>query len=156
MYKSLLASLILITIVCESCKTKRNNYSNGEKNGQSLEYDKNGNLSSDVTYKNGQFYGIVKFYYPNGKVNYEEYYDEKGLTQGAFNLWYPSGKLSQIGKSIDGKMVGRWLQYHENGKIKSISYYDFLGNKDSIWSFYSIKGDLIKTEKYKADSLIKQ
>jgi len=131
-------------------------YLSGQKNGQSLEYDKNGRISSDATYKNGHFFGIVKFYYPNGNVNTEEYYDEKGLNRGAFKLWYPSGRISQTGNFVNGKMVGIWLQYYESGKIKSNSHYDSLGKKDSIWMFYSVNGSLIKKEKYKADSLIQK
>ena len=131
------------------------NYDKGVKNGRSVSYNKNGNLVSDVNYKNGKFFDTVKFYYPNGQLNFKEYYDANSFEQGEFKLWYKSGKLSQYGIMHNGKLVGKWMKYYENGQTEDTEYYDAEGKKDSVWLYYSSDGKLMKSEKYKADSLLK-
>src|ERR1017187_1432844 len=129
-------------------------YSKGIEDGHYQAYYENGKLSSDAYIKNGNFVGFVRNYYQSGNINSEEYYDEHSLMQGKFRLWFESGKLMQVGIRLNGKIIGDCILYYENGKIKENRFYDSLGNRDSIWKSYSIKGDLIKEEKYKADSLI--
>ena len=131
------------------------NYKAGVKSGRFLSYDQDGQLSRDITYKNGHFFDTIKFFYANGKVNFKQYYDDKGLAEGEFKLWYPSGKLSQIGSNLNGKMVGKWIKYYENGVVDHTAYYDDAGDKDSVWIYYDIKGQLLKREKYRSDSLLK-
>ncbi|MGH2646209.1 MAG: toxin-antitoxin system YwqK family antitoxin, partial [Ginsengibacter sp.] len=129
-------------------------YSKGVRNGRSQQFYQNGKLSSDVFYQNGNFYGTVKNFYLNGNLNTEEYYDKNHVDQGPFKIWFESGKLSETGSTINGKIVGKCILYHENGNVKEIRFYDSLGRKDSVWSYYSPTGTLIKKEEYNQDSLI--
>jgi antitoxin component YwqK of YwqJK toxin-antitoxin module len=101
-----------------------------------------------------QVYGYVRFYYSNGQINNESYYDENGLQQGAFKLWYKSGKVRQSGYMKNGRIIGNTFLYYENGAIEHVSHYDLIGNKDSTWTYYSPTGSIAKREKYKADSLV--
>jgi antitoxin component YwqK of YwqJK toxin-antitoxin module len=112
-------------------------------------------LVSDVNYKNGKFFDTIKFYFPNGQLNFKEYYDEKGFEQGEFKLWFASGKLRQYCNMVNGKIIGKTTDYYESGQIEEIGFYDNMGRRDSTWSYYSANGKLIKSEKYKADSLLK-
>jgi antitoxin component YwqK of YwqJK toxin-antitoxin module len=89
-------------------------------------------------------------------LNFQEYYDKKGLSQGVFRLLYDNGKVSQIGYHKHGKMVGEWLKYFNDGSLQDVSYYDSLGFKSGKWIYYSKSKKVIKTEYYLNDQLIKK
>ena len=49
---------------------------------------------------------------------------------------------------------GPYLSYHINGKLASAGYY-VQNEKDSVWKYYSLDGDLVHTELYRDAKLIK-
>ena len=129
-------------------------YSHGEMNGETKVYNENGHLSSIAILKNGNFIGQMINYYPNGALNTIEKYDSNGITQDTFKIWFESGKLSEIGKFLNGMIVGKCVFFYENQNIREIRHYDSFGKKDSFWTYYSLKGELVKKESYEADSLL--
>ncbi|GAA4314427.1 hypothetical protein GCM10023143_25270 [Compostibacter hankyongensis] len=126
----------------------------GNNNWHVTEYYKNGNIASMANYYNQKFIGKVRFYYLNGKINFEENYDSSGISQGMFHLWYENGQLKQVGLNEKGKIVGEWRNYYEDGKIERIENYN-LNEKSGTWLYFNHKGDTIKREEYKNDHLIK-
>ena len=63
-------------------------------------------------------------------------------------MYYPSGKLHQTEKFINGKAEGEVIEYYENGVVKEKAY--FINDKqEKEHLFYDEKGKLIKTDIYK-------
>ncbi len=99
------------------------NYVNGIKEGAQKEYFQNGNIKATANFKNGEFYGWLKMYYSNGKINFQEYYNEEGKSDSLFQLWFKSGGLSQQGFNKNGKMNGEWFYFSEKGDTIKINTY---------------------------------
>jgi antitoxin component YwqK of YwqJK toxin-antitoxin module len=85
-----------------------------------------------------KFYGIVKDYFKNGKLQMIGNY-QASIKNGDFNFYYPSGNLKCAGFYKDNIRWGIWTNYYENGKIKDkivfndiflsvLEYYDENGN----------------------------
>jgi hypothetical protein len=50
---------------------------------------------------------------------------------------------------------GPYTSYDEKGNLLCTGYY-VQEKKDSIWKYYNAKGEIIKTERYKAGELVKK
>ena len=63
-------------------------------------------------------------------------------------IYFPSGKIRQTEKYINGKIEGEVIEYYESGTIKEKAY--FINDKqEKEHFFYDEKGNLIKTDVYK-------
>ncbi len=72
---------------------------NNKKEGEYIEY-----------YKNGNIYRVCN--YTDGKLN------------GTYKIYYESGQLKAICNHIDGKINGKYKQYQANGELFCIYEYD--------------------------------
>ena len=63
----------------------------GLLHGKKTEYDIQGNLVAEFTYKNGKLDGITKVYYPNGKKFVIKHY-RKNKLHGYYTQYNESGK----------------------------------------------------------------
>ena len=61
-------------------------------------------------------------------------------TNGYTTFYYPNGKISSIGKIVNGKPDGYWKSYYPNGNLKSEGYRRYF-LLDSTWIFYNEQGD---------------
>jgi len=78
-------------------------FSNGKRNGVSLEFEKNGKLASKMFYKNGKLNGHA-IYYENGKPIMEGDWKD-GKEHGVWIIYKDV---------IDGK---RYKEFYDNGKL---------------------------------------
>ena len=63
-------------------------------------------------------------------------------------MYYPSGKLLQTEKYVNGKEEGEVIEYYESGAIKEKAH--FINDKqEGEHLYYDEKGNLTKTEIYK-------
>lgn len=122
-------------------------------NGKMVTYFRNGNLSSKMTYVDGDLNGDQTYYHSNGKVSFESkedfnmtegpataYYDngqpkEKynylhNDYQGAYQSFYQDGKPRQTGTYFNDLKHGEWISYSKDGKAeeKAVYYYGRLLN----------------------------
>ncbi|MFO8235439.1 MAG: hypothetical protein R6U04_08560 [Bacteroidales bacterium] len=96
--------------------------------------------------------------------------DDQGRKHGTWVKKYPNGKKMYEGDFEHGKPVGEFKRYHNNGELQAIMHhsseqkvftelYNKEGKKtaeglyinkkkDSIWSFYDPRGNLISKEEY--------
>lgn len=81
-------------------------YVNDSLSGESVDYNEDGDIFIQQTFKNGQENGIYKVYY-----NYEK------------------GKIAEQGSFIDGKKVGIWEDYIEDGRLNRKIEYTNKGEK---------------------------
>ena len=91
------------------------------KQGPHQEYFKNGTVSCEGNFKDGERTGEWKYYLANGQ-------------------------LKAIGNYINGKMTGEWKWYRENGKLMQTGSLDN-DIKTGVWTRYREDGNLMdKTE----------
>jgi len=92
-----------------------------------------GSSKSSVIH-NESFFGLVTYFFENGKISKTETYDE-GVLDGDYSEFYDSGNLKESGKYEDGKREGIWKTYYETGKIKIRGKYRE-GEKVGVWKTY--------------------
>jgi antitoxin component YwqK of YwqJK toxin-antitoxin module len=89
------------------------------REGPTRNYDRDGNLLSEVNYVNNTREGIATNYYAlTGKVNSTIVY-KKGIKEGDEIWYYESGKPFRVTPYIQAKIDGIQKCYFEDGKIRS-------------------------------------
>lgn len=134
-------------------KTKEVKHPNGLKNGSVTTWYDNGRVNTKGTSKDDILVDKYSSLYKNGELNYEQYFNEKGIPCGEFMLNYNDGVVKQHGYYEYGKMVGRWLINYETGTIKESQYYNNFGKKDSLWYSVDHNNDTIKVKCYQNGQL---
>lgn len=64
------------------------------------------------------YYGDIKDYYLNGRIEMTGHYDEKGNKQGLFTFYNPDGSKVKEGSYEDDKMKGLWSYYDLSGILR--------------------------------------
>lgn len=90
-------------------------YNQGNQNGLSNDYQKNGLINSIKHFTNDTINGIYEVY-ENGKLD-RNYSYEKGKQNGPFKTFYPDGALKSEGILINGSTNFEKLEYWQNGVI---------------------------------------
>jgi antitoxin component YwqK of YwqJK toxin-antitoxin module len=97
-------------------------YDNGEKDGISETYYKNGVIAESIKWKNGQPHGLWTKYYNSGEKMLETKYID-GQLNGLFYLFHKNGQVDIKGHYKDDVMVGQWQFFDEKGNFKkSVEY----------------------------------
>lgn len=112
-----------------------------------LEYKDN------LTYYKGKLYsGPCNSFYNNGKMmNSQNYLN--GMDHGEWTFYYENGAVETIANFKENKRSGKWKYFYDNGKnIRQLSHYK-KGLKDSIWTKYSLTGEVEWTQIYKNGEL---
>ena len=109
-------------------------------------YD-NGQLMSEMDYKNGKKDGLYKVWYENGTFMNEVNYKNGLLEDGIVKYWSEDGDLKYEENFIDGKTV--WLkEFFKNGqKYSTFDIKD--GEKDGLYKQWNKDGQLISEINYK-------
>lgn len=81
-------------------------------------YRKDGNLASEITYKDKKKHGPAKGYYKDGKLKSELWYQENVL-HGVAKMYYENGKLYRETPYTKGETDGIQKVYRENGILLS-------------------------------------
>ena len=98
-------------------ENKQGSLKDGVKVGSWVEYDKNGPVPGEVTYKNGKKDTWVTYtYHKNGRVKTKEHYKD-GKIDGLRETYDENGKLYSKGHFKNGEKDGLWEEYHDNGKL---------------------------------------
>jgi antitoxin component YwqK of YwqJK toxin-antitoxin module len=159
---------IIIIFICLACNTQKR-----------IKYWESGSLKSvervksHKDFKNYKMnHGRSLFYYENGKKSKLEIYKNDTLVKYR-KSWYESGKLCSVDKITgytyfskplsqkeeDGVLISYTLNYttkhyHQNGSLESEGEI-VAGKKENLWIFYDEKGNLLKIEVFKNDSIVK-
>ena len=123
------------------------------------EFDEQGNLVFQGTFRNNFPIGIHRWYDSLGNVIKTELYDEfgrilsdgiindEGNRQDQFINYYPYKKIKSRGKYINNRRVGTWIFYFSNGKIEQEGNYKN-GRLDGLWKWYYPNGKILREEYY--------
>ena len=165
--------LILLSLFIMSCG----------KNGEYIEYYKDGQISSRENYKDNKRDGIWTFYYKNGNKFKEEEY-KNGILDGKVIGYFKNGLIGKEGFQKNGKKDGEFIYYNEDGSINrkcvlknglewsgKFIYKDspsgFIdevytthigefkdGEPHGKWTYYNEDGSIDKVDEYKDGELI--
>ena len=91
-------------------------------NGVVCSYHNNGNIKSEVTYKDGKREGLLRTYYKSGKLFGEAYAKDNKL-EGIVKNYYESGKIKTEVTYENDKREGIEKVYSESGKLESETPY---------------------------------
>ncbi len=91
----------------------------GKNNGVTRRYDNEGNLRSEINYKNGREDGKSVIFYLSNEDNYKatSYYTN-GKLNGDYSEEYENGKPKAKGTYTNGSKTGKWIYYNKDGSVK--------------------------------------
>lgn len=90
---------------------------NDKLEGTIQEFYSNGNLKSEMHFKEGKRNGLTKTYYQDGSLLQKVYYKNDILTDSMYS-YYPDGNLKEKGYFIHGLPNGIISSYYEDGVLK--------------------------------------
>ncbi len=103
-------------------------------------YYPNGNLASEIVYKNGKKQGLEIHWHNNAsKCVKQEMYYNSGVLDGPVTYYYKNCKKELIENFKNGVKEGIEISYHPNGHIKAEGYYK-KGNLDGMYKVYDKNG----------------
>lgn len=116
-------------------------------------YYNNGQIShiDTIDYEYGHIGNYVS-YYENGQIKSDVNYRE-GVLTGNFKYFHPNGKISKEGTYFAGKEDGLVKCYFENGELKRSTDFNF-GKKDGLEKIFNEKGELTYEIEYKDGKVI--
>ena len=123
-------------------------FTNTPFNGKIEVYWPNGNLKETGTIKNGKKDNLWEYYHENGKTKEIEFFT-LGILNGTREQYGSGGQLYIKATYKDGKLDGPWIfidpydgWLYKKGQYKR-------GKKTGTWTYYTILGDIEKTEIWK-------
>ena len=125
----------------------------GKREGEWLEYYKNGEVKEKSNFKDGKAEGESINYYDNGKLKAKGNFKD-GKMDGEIFSYFENGESELVANFKDGKPEGEFLSYYKNGQLKEKSNYKDGKAEGEHLSYYE-NGQLEKIEIYKDDELIK-
>lgn len=85
-------------------------------------FTQDGSLKSDVEIVDGARNGVAHNYYTNGQVHSEIHY-KQDLKHGTSTWFFQNGKPYRITQYVDGRKDGEQTKFYESGKLMSKVYY---------------------------------
>ena len=80
-------------------------YTNGYKNGLEQKFDAQGNITAEISYKDGIKEGYANGYFPTREVAFRKRY-ELGKVVGDLTCYFPNGNVAATIPYVDGKKEG--------------------------------------------------
>ncbi len=122
--------------------------------GNSIKYYTNGKKQFEVPYIDGFPEGRYREWYDNGNLKLEGTYNAGGIENGKFTRWFKNSKIAMEGYFLNGSFDSVWTFYSIRGYLlKKAIYKD--GVKEGIWEYWT-RGILYEIEEYKNDILIRR
>lgn len=87
------------------------------------------------------------FYYENGQIKMEGWYNAAHLKHGKWIYWREDGKKWSEGEFFEGKDDGWRRTWHENGQKHYEGRFD-KGKRIGVWKFYDESGKMVKDIDY--------
>jgi antitoxin component YwqK of YwqJK toxin-antitoxin module len=117
---------------------------NNKQEGFEYGYYFTGEKAVEIMYKNGERNGITREFYKNGQVSFEGYCYPNSSFSGKTLSFYSSGQLRDSGYRRNNTYAGEFKQFYEDGKIKSIINYD----NSNLSKYFDRNGRNISKEEF--------
>lgn len=99
------------------------NITYGTAKGLIETYHKNGRIATSYNYDNsGVKNGAYSIYYKNGEL-WEQGTMKDGLQQGKLQKWYKNKQLAEDHQMVNGKIEGKYIRYYDNGQKHKEFFY---------------------------------
>ena len=131
----------------ENQQIQDSEFAMGEKFATIKHWNKDGQLTYSIGWKNNKYDGDLFDYYDNGQVKMKARF-VNGMVEGEAKSWYLSGKIKVIAYFILGAKTGKQIEYFENGQIKA-DFNMIDGKLDGEQKEYDETGKLIEDIFYK-------
>lgn len=126
-------------------KVEEGEYIRNRKTGVWKKYWSNGNLRSEITYKNGRPSGSYTTYFENGNIEEKSTWGGNKQT-GSYEMYYPNGQIMKKKEfTNDGKSTGKVEYFYENGQ-KELEFTTVDGVEQGEATWFYPNGD-VKTKK---------
>jgi antitoxin component YwqK of YwqJK toxin-antitoxin module len=103
--------------------TQMENFKNGMANGQTVMYSPfNESPTSECVYSMGKKSGLFRQYYDNGKIQEESYF-KNDLKNGPSKWFNKNGQLIATYQYLNGAFDGMQKTYYENDSVQSVYYF---------------------------------
>lgn len=103
-----------------------------------IKYD--GNLT---TLDGLPYSGSCSTFYEGSKKHFSIQRYKQGKEHGEWLFYFENGNLMTEGYFNFGEKIGLWKYYYENGKIHKQHFYDSEGNRSGVWKTFSESGETI-------------
>ncbi len=100
-----------------------------------------GTLQTSCTYKNNKVDGVLKSYYPSGRLQAEQNYSA-GMLNGQAKSWDKDRQLISECTYKNGKLNGKYTEYYPNKAVKFEGNY-ILGDHEGTWLYYDAAGMIV-------------
>ena len=134
-------------------KNEEQIYVEGKKNEEWFRIDEKRDTYYQYWDKDSLISEYADLHYSNGQL-IEKISYKKGLKDGKFTGYYPSGKVEYVKRYEEDKPMGEWKFVREDGTTKKIEIYE-MGKKNEEWITYEENGD-VYYQFWAQDSLISE
>ena len=103
-------------------------FHNNRPEGSYVKFYPNGKVREMGSFERNLYRDSLKRFHENGLLEYEANYNGTGVEEGKVRYYYPNGQVEYEYQASNGKPSGKAVRYYENGDIKEILYYDETGS----------------------------
>lgn len=132
------------------------NYIDGSPEGDSMKYDRNGNLESSRFYLGSTSHYVQNEFYSDGSKKSEQEMKLFPLRKvGRFRTYFQNGNLKSDGtySNEDEKKIGVWREFYENGLLKHIITYNDNGKPTGESILYFENGTIKESINYNENGI---
>lgn len=98
-------------------------YVNNRPEGEYVKLYPNGKVKEQGSFVRNLYRDSLVRFHENGKKEYEANFNGTGKEQGTVKYYYPNGQIEFEYTAQDGKPTGKAVRYYENGDVKEVIYY---------------------------------
>ncbi len=99
-------------------------YKNNRPQGGYIKLSPKGVVIERGTFTMGKYMDSLVRYHSDGTLLYQGYYNNEGNEQGTIKYYYPNGQVEFEYTSDNGTPKGKATRYYENGDVKELIYYE--------------------------------
>ncbi|MDB2583342.1 hypothetical protein N9Y50_01790 [Alphaproteobacteria bacterium] len=78
----------------------------------------------ECTHQNGNKIGLCIRYHPNGQLESQGMYNNKGRMEGFWEFYFDNGQLMTKGIQSNGRFSGEWIWYNKDGSLNKKTSFD--------------------------------
>ncbi len=135
------AALIIMLYSCDLGTTKTAYLNNGTDTFQRTFFP-DGNIESEIHYKNGVKHGLYKWYYDNGNIDHLGK-NKNGVEDSTWTWYYTNQTLHTIHNWMDGSTIGNYYSYYPDGQLNLYAFYHYGGHLAFLRKHDSISNNVI-------------
>lgn len=121
-------------------------YKNGKLNGTAIWYYEDGTIKMEVPYVDNSIEGLSIRYHDNGRKEAEEFY-QNNLLNGKAIEYNITGKRSEQKNYVNDTLHGEYHRWYGNGELQILGGF-VNGLYEGTWLYYDDYGSLIGEGKY--------